>query len=153
MQWWAWILVGVLLLGAELAFVDAEFYLVFLGLSALIVGLAELSGAGLPAWVQWLCYAVLSVLSMVAFRRRFHQLVRGKIPEGKRTLVGEWAVLSEDLAPGDTGRAELRGSTWTVCNEGARALAAGERARVTRVEGVMLGVRGPDTADAESQSS
>ena len=31
MQWWGWIAVGVILLGAELAFVDAQFYLVFIG--------------------------------------------------------------------------------------------------------------------------
>ena len=37
MQWWAWIAVGAILLGSELAFVDAQFYLVIVGGSALVV--------------------------------------------------------------------------------------------------------------------
>ena len=39
MQWWAWIAVGAILLGSELAFVDAQFYLVIVGGSALVVGM------------------------------------------------------------------------------------------------------------------
>ena len=38
MDWWAWIAVGAILLGSELAFVDAQFYLVFIGASAFVVG-------------------------------------------------------------------------------------------------------------------
>ena len=33
MEWWAWIAVGAILLGSELAFVNAQFYLVFVGAS------------------------------------------------------------------------------------------------------------------------
>ena len=44
MQWWAWIAVGAILLGSELAFVDAQFYLVFIGASALVVGFLDLAG-------------------------------------------------------------------------------------------------------------
>ena len=36
MEWWAWIAAGAILLGSELAFVDAQFYLVFVGASALV---------------------------------------------------------------------------------------------------------------------
>ena len=41
MPWWGWILVGTLLLAAELFVVQADFYLVFLGFSALVVGTLE----------------------------------------------------------------------------------------------------------------
>ena len=44
MQWWAWIAVGAILLGSELAFVDAQFYLVFIGAAALVVGFLDLAG-------------------------------------------------------------------------------------------------------------
>ncbi|TDJ16346.1 MAG: NfeD family protein, partial [Deltaproteobacteria bacterium] len=47
MVWWQWIVLGVVLLGAEMM-VDAEFYLVFLGVSALTVGLLDLSWADSP---------------------------------------------------------------------------------------------------------
>ena len=49
MEWWAWIAVGAILLVSELAFVDAQFYLLFVGASALVVGFLDLAGL-LPAW-------------------------------------------------------------------------------------------------------
>ena len=33
MPWWGWIVVGAVLLGAELLLIDAEFYFVFLGVA------------------------------------------------------------------------------------------------------------------------
>ena len=42
MEWWHWMVLGAVVLGAELMFVDAQFYLVFIGLSAALVGLADL---------------------------------------------------------------------------------------------------------------
>ncbi len=43
MTWWAWMILGAVLFGAELA-VDTQFFLIFLGVSAALVGLAELAG-------------------------------------------------------------------------------------------------------------
>jgi membrane protein implicated in regulation of membrane protease activity len=42
MPWWGWIIVGALLMGAELFVIDAQFYLVFLGVSAIAVGVIAL---------------------------------------------------------------------------------------------------------------
>ena len=53
MPWWGWILVAAILLGSEL-FVTTEFYLVFLGVAALAVGLFGLLAFEPPAWQQWL---------------------------------------------------------------------------------------------------
>ncbi len=59
MEWWAWIAVGAILLGSELAFVDAQFYLVFVGASALVVGFLDLAGLLPAVWMQWLLFARL----------------------------------------------------------------------------------------------
>ena len=61
MQWWAWIAVGAVLLGSELTFVNAQFYLVFVGASALMVGILALAGAATADWLQWLIFAALAV--------------------------------------------------------------------------------------------
>ena len=45
MTWWAWMILGAVLFGAELFAIDAQFYLVFLGVSAAIVGLVALINA------------------------------------------------------------------------------------------------------------
>ena len=42
MTWWMWMTLGAFLLGAELFAIDVQFYLVFLGVSAALVGLAGL---------------------------------------------------------------------------------------------------------------
>jgi membrane protein implicated in regulation of membrane protease activity len=142
MPWWGWVVVGAALLGAEIV-VPTDFYLVFLGLSALAVGLLGAAGLEAPAWVQWALFGVLSVVSLVFFRQqvRARFIERGSDPRVDDTLVGEVATLTEPLAPGATGRAELRGTAWNVRNAGPTPLAAGSRARVERVEGLLLHLR------------
>ena len=56
-------------------------------------------------------------------------------------VVGELAVADEAIPPGQYGRAQLRGSTWTVRNVGAQTTVAGERSRVVAVRGLELDIR------------
>ena len=111
MPWWGWITVGALLLVAEITIVDLEFYLVFLGVSALFVGLAQMGGLGLPFWAQWLAFAGLAIVSLVVFRQRVYAKLRpgdgGAIREG---VDGEVATAIEAIPPGVSGGVLLRGS-------------------------------------------
>ena len=66
MTWWAWIICGAILLGAELAFVDAQFYLVFVGTAAILVGIAAATVADLPVPLQWLAFSTLAIVSTIA---------------------------------------------------------------------------------------
>jgi inner membrane protein len=142
MEWWAWIAVGAILLGSELAYVDAQFYLVFVGGSALVVGFLDLAGL-LPAiWMQWLLFALLAAFSMVVFRRRVYQRMRRKLPAMKQGPAGETVVLPAELKPGETCRLEYCGSSWSAVNGGKSPIAAGERARIDRVNGLTLVVHG-----------
>jgi len=63
MPWWGWVAAGMMMLVAELALVDAAFYLVFRGVSALLVGTPDLPGISLPFWMQWTLFAVLVIAS------------------------------------------------------------------------------------------
>src|SRR5512134_1168331 len=119
MPWWGWILVGTLLLAGELFVVEADFYLVFLGFSALVVGALTLLGLGGPLWSQWLIFAVVAVASTVFFRRRVYQKLRPPgTSEVSDSVVGEWVVAREAIAPGGLGQAELRGTVWSARNAG-----------------------------------
>lgn len=138
MTWWAWLILGAVLFGAELIAIDAQFYLVFLGLSAALVGAAGALGIALPEWIQWLAFAALALISMVTFRKSLYQKIHGNVPGFRDSLVGESLVLPDGLDVGRTTRASLRGSTWTVVNSGENAVASGERVRVTRNEGLTL---------------
>jgi inner membrane protein len=141
MQWWSWIAVGVILLGSELAFVDAQFYLVFLGAAALVVGLLNLTGVLPAVWLQWAVFAVLAAASVFGFRRRLYGRLRRRLPTMTSGPAGHTVVLPEPLAPGATCRLEFRGSSWSAVNGGATAMAAGAQVRIDRVEGLVLVVR------------
>ena len=145
MEWWAWIAVGAILLGSELGFVDAQFYLVFVGGSALVVGFLDLAGLLPAVWMQWLLFAVLAVFSMVTFRRRIYARMRGKLPDMKQGPVGKTVVLPAALPPGETCRLEYGGSSWSAVNGGELPIAAGQRARIDRVNGLTLVVHGENS--------
>ena len=142
MQWWAWIAVGAILLGSELAFVDAQFYLVFVGASAFLVGMLQLTGLGMPEWLQWLVFAVLAATSVFTFRRRIYETMRRKLPPMKGGPAGEIITLPTELPPGETCRLEYRGGSWTATNGGKANIPAGAKARIDRVDGLTLVVHG-----------
>jgi membrane protein implicated in regulation of membrane protease activity len=142
MHWWAWIAVGAILLGSELAFVDAQFYLVFVGAGAFVVGMLQLAGVGMAAWLQWLIFAVLAATSMLTFRRRIYERMRRGLPAMKAGPAGEIVTMPMALPPGETCRLEYRGGSWSAVNAGKSVIAAGSRARIERVDGLTLVVRG-----------
>jgi membrane protein implicated in regulation of membrane protease activity len=137
LTWWAWLIGGVILLGAELAFIDAQFYLVFVGSAAIVVGLLVASTSVQP-WVQWALFAALSIASMVLFRGRLYHRLRGRPPEIQTGPSGCVLTLPEALMPGESHQIEYAGSFWTVQNDSAVPLPAGARVRVMRVQGLTL---------------
>jgi membrane protein implicated in regulation of membrane protease activity len=138
MQWWAWIAVGAILFGSELAFVNAQFYLMFVGASAIAVGLLDLAGFAIADWLQWSVFAVLAVVSMVAFRRRVYERLRRTLPTMRHGPAGETVIMPTALQPGDTCRLEFRGTSWSAMNAGSSVIGEGARARIARVDGLTL---------------
>jgi inner membrane protein len=141
MHWWAWCVAGTLLLALEMFAIDAQFYLIFLGVGALVVGIADLVGVNLPIWGQWLAFAVLSLGAMLGFRKQLYETVRGR---GRHvdSDVRQRVRIPQTLAPGKTLRIEYRGSGWTALNIGDSPIAAGEEVLIESVEGLTLNVRG-----------
>jgi membrane protein implicated in regulation of membrane protease activity len=139
MPWWSWVVVGAVCLAAEVI-LSTDFFLVFFGASALIVGALGLARVSLPIWSQWLLFAGIAVVSLTLFRSRWRRsLWRGRAPYDE--LRGEIAVAGERLAPGATGRGQLRGTLWQMRNAGPEDLEPGDRCRVEAVEGLTLTVR------------
>jgi len=136
--WWHWLVLGLLLVLAELA-ASGGFYIIFFGIAALVVGaLARFDLAG-PIWIQILMFSGIAVALLLFFRGRLLRWLQID-PQSPPVdqLVGEVAIASEDLAPGSVGRVELRGSAWSARNNAAVPISRGMRCRVTRVEGLMV---------------
>ena len=137
MSWWMWVLLGVVLLAVEIVTPGGLFAL-FFGASAILVG--GLVALGVEArWLQWLLFAGLGVVLVVALRRRLRS--RGSGDPAVDGLVGELAIPQEDIAPGATGRADLRGAPWTAINDGGTALRGGQRCRVSRAQNLTIFIR------------
>lgn len=150
MTWWAWMIIGAVLFGAELFAIDAQFYLVFLGLSAAVVGLLSLFGLGMPEWVEWLVFSALALTSMFTFRRSLYEKIHGNVPGFRAGVTGNFIDVLADLDAGQSTRASFRGSNWTVVNDGRDRIAAGQRALIVRNEGLTLYVR-TDTDNSTSE--
>ena len=138
MPWWGWIIVGALLLGAELLGVDAAFYLVIIGLAAAVTGLLELAGLGMAAWVQWIVFAVIAIVFMVLFRKKLYAMLRGGGVGYEVGPAGETIRVEQALAPGEKGRISYRGTDWTIVNASDQAIDQGQQVEITAVQGLTL---------------
>jgi hypothetical protein len=138
MSWWAWSLFGIVLLVGEVL-TPGGFYLLFFGLGALAVGALGPLGIELPAWAQWLLFAALSIVATLFFRKPLLARLQAKSPAARADeLTGEIAAPREAIAPGAVGSAELRGTVWAARNGSSQSIAAGQRCRVVRIDGLQI---------------
>jgi membrane protein implicated in regulation of membrane protease activity len=141
MSWWGWIVGGAILLGAELAFVNAQFYLVFIGSAAILVGLTTTAIYPLAPWAQWAIFAVLALVLMATFRSRVYRRFRGHPSTVQAGPANGVVTLPVCLAPGESCRAEHGGTSWTVRNDSDTPIPSGGRARIASVQSLTLLVR------------
>jgi len=142
MPWWGWLVMGMGLLAVEMFVIDAQFYLVFVGASAAIVGLLGLAGVHLPDWSQWLVFAALSLIAMVTFRRRIYQLVRKRSGNVEQPMtIGDRVVVPALLEAGQSCRVDYRGSSWTARNVDVQPIEAGREAVITHIDGLTLHIK------------
>jgi membrane protein implicated in regulation of membrane protease activity len=140
MEWWMWILLGLVLLAGEIV-TPGGFYVLFFGVGALVVGvLAGLDVAG-PLWVQVILFSLLALGTLWLFREKLLRLTQGQRHEDVDTLLGETAIASEDIPVNGIGKAEMRGTSWNARNIGEKSLSRGERCTVERLEGLTIYVR------------
>ena len=147
MPWWGWMIFGAFLLGSELLGVDAAFYLVFIGLAAVLTGFIEVIGIDLEPWVQWLTFSIFGLVLMIFFRKKLYQKLRGDGIGYKAGPAGEFVQMADTLQPGDSGRLSFRGTDWTVVNDGDTTVEKGSKVRINRVDGLTLKVNTGATND------
>ncbi len=141
MPWWGWIALGGLLLIAELL-AGGALYMLFIGIAAILVGILVAVVTGVPEWAHWVIFAVLAVLLLVGLRRHAHTRINRS--DGFESIVGEHALVVEEIAPSCFGRVELHGARWEARNVGSTTLTDGQRAQVEQVDGLTLHLRAED---------
>ncbi|SMB28292.1 conserved protein of unknown function [Sterolibacterium denitrificans] len=146
-EWWHWVVGGILLTVAEL--VMPGFVLIWFGLGALAVAalLALLPATGLTA--QLLLWLVVSVSLLIVwfkvFRRDAHKT---RIGMSEVSLVGEIGLLTRAVGPFQKGEIRLQkpmlgSDVWPCIADADVVLNTGERVKVLAVEGSLLKVGKP----------
>lgn len=124
---WAWMSLGLLLGIAEI--VAPGFYLIWIGLAAIITGVIAFLGIGLPA--QFVIFAVLTVISIFLARRYFNaNPIESSDPllnDRTARMVGEIVTVVEPIE-GGSGRIRVGDSVWTAYGADAPI---GTRLRIT----------------------
>ena len=143
MDWWIWIVVGLAFLAFEVM-VPGGIIMLFFGAAAIVVGVLVGLGIPGPLWVQLALFSVLSVVSLLTIRgaimRRFED--GDDDHEEIDSLLGKTVIAAEEISTGGVGKAEIRGSSWSVQNAGQEPIAKGQTATIERVEGLLLHIRG-----------
>ena len=136
--WWHWLALGLVLIALELA-ASGGFYIIFFGVAAIVVAGLSLLGAAGPIWAQLLLFSILAVVSLLFFRSPMLRWLKLDASGGDvDSLVGETAVAQQDIAAGETGRVELRGTSWSARNRGTTLVTTGRRCQVVGVDRLML---------------
>ena len=141
MQWWTWFVLGTLLLAVELFAIDAQFFLIFIGAAAIVVGLIGMAGIYLPVWLQWVLFAALAIAGVATMRRQIYAKLRSRPHATVDGDVNQRVLIPQELEPGKSTRVDYRGSPWTALNVGKHPIPAGQEVRIESVDGLTLHVR------------
>ena len=139
-SWGLWLIFGLVLLIIEVS--APAFVFLFFGLSALLVALiCWLAGPNLQPWVAWLIFIGLAVALLLGLREFCKKIFVGKkSPDHDLAseVVGQRAVVTVRIQPGQPGKVELRGANWQA--ESSETLEAGAQVRIVKQESIALTV-------------
>ena len=140
-QWGMWLIIGLVLLIVEVA--APAFVALFFGLSAILVALiCWLFGPDLREWVAWLIFIGLAVVLLIGLRGVFKKMFVGKkspdLDGLASEVIGQRAVVTVRIQPGQPGKVELRGANWQA--EANETLESGAQVRVVKQESITLTV-------------
>ncbi|MDR2015836.1 MAG: NfeD family protein [Azoarcus sp.] len=141
-EWWYWIVGGIVLILLEL--VVPSFFTLWFGLGALFVGLLLLIAPGFPTAGQILLWAIASVAMTVLWFRIFSRIRnKTRIGTAEGDVIGEIGMLVADAAPFKRGKVRFQrpilGAEEWPCTSDAE-IAIGTRVKLVSVEGSFLKV-------------
>jgi membrane protein implicated in regulation of membrane protease activity len=127
-----WLIAGIVLIVAEL--MSGTFYLLFLGLAALVAAAVAFLGA--PLWIQASVAAACAVAGVVWVQRHRRSIKQKPMPSldvGQSVAFDSWSSQSDRLA-----RVKYRDAHWDARVIGECAGQPGEILHITGVEGSTL---------------
>ncbi|AIZ35423.1 NfeD family protein [Pseudomonas parafulva] len=143
MQWWIWLVFGIALILLEL--VLPTFFILWFGIGAVLVALTALVAPALQLDMQVLLWVALSSVTTLLWFKVF----RNKKPDLRWTadsVIGEVGLLTASVSQFQKGRVRfqkpvLGNEEWTCIADSD--IAAGERVRLSAIEGNIVRVTRP----------
>jgi membrane protein implicated in regulation of membrane protease activity len=142
-DWWCWIIAGILLIGLEL--IIPSFTIIWFGFGALIVGLFKLLWPGFPVSGQVFLWSLASICFTIMWFKYFKpKKDRTHAGMSKEGIVGETGIIirgTEDSYGRGTVRfrvSVLGADEWSCYSESI--LQVGDSVRVIDIEGQILKV-------------
>ncbi|MCC5855057.1 MAG: NfeD family protein [Idiomarina sp.] len=138
---WIWIFIGILLILSEL--LATSVIAVFLGIGAIVVGLALKLGLVETTAAQYTLFGIVSLASLLVARKQFKRWFVGftndETEQQQRFQqdLGERVTVHTDFVNG-AGRVVLNGVQWDAVSE--EGLVSGDVAWVVENDGIRLTV-------------
>jgi inner membrane protein len=132
-----WLVIGLIMLVAELLSVFLVF--VFFAVGACVTALLASVGVLSSIEMQIITFSVISLLSLMAFRKHARQLLdnRGKSFEYNE-FIGETAMVIRDIPVSGEGKIYYRGAEWKAVSGHEDPILAGSKVVIVRTEGIVL---------------
>lgn len=142
--WYVWIIVAIVLFIVEV--LTQILWALCLGIGALAAMAAALAGVS-TVW-QVIIMAVVGILVYVIALPRFRNFHNKQSLHEARTgmdaLLGRRAIVTEEIRPGQAGRARIDGDNWQVIAPGVEtAIHRGTEVVVTGYDSIILTVTLP----------
>jgi membrane protein implicated in regulation of membrane protease activity len=140
---WSWIVFGLILLVLEVA-LPSVFFLWF-GIAALVVGLITLMlGVDSAIWpwqVQWITFAILSLVSLILGRNYMKQREKSDPADMLNKRSEQWigtTVTLLDATSNTRSRVKLGDTTWNVKIKDNQDLPKGAKVTIVEVDASLL---------------
>jgi membrane protein implicated in regulation of membrane protease activity len=137
--WWIWMIIAAFFVLGEIF--TAGFFLLWFGIGAAVAGLLAIFGLSF-GWQLGAFVVVSGVLFVVS--RRFAERFSKKQPAGigaDRFIGLKGIVLEEIDNDKNTGRVRLKKEEWRADSETGEVIPAGEKVKVTRIDGTHIVVK------------
>ena len=129
-----WAVLGLVLVVAEM--LTNTFFLLFFGVSALVVALFRLMGLD-NINIELALFSGVGVAGILVLRKRLHALFFPKT-ENSTLDAGQKLLLSEDVPAGSEAVVRYQGTAWSAANETDVDMSKGMTVLIDRVDGSKI---------------
>ncbi|MBS3914557.1 MAG: NfeD family protein [Bacteroidetes bacterium] len=133
-----WAVAGLILVIADLVF--GTFFILFVGLGALITALLTWTGLLPDLTWQWIVFAGTSTLGLLLFRKKLVAAFGKGAGVKYQEHIGHVVVVAVDIPENGEGRVNYRGAEWNAITTDKKALPAGSKAIIRNFDGIVLEV-------------